>query len=299
MADAVRWGIVSTADINRKLIPGVQASDKADLVAVASREQSRADAYAREWGIERAYGTYEELLEDPEIEAVYIPLPNTMHCEWSVRALEAGKHVLCEKPLSRHPDEVAEAFDAADRANRFLTEAFMYRHNPQTLRLRELVAEGAIGELRLIRSTFSYGLYDESNIRLRTDVEGGALMDVGCYNVSGSRLLGGEPQHVLRRSLVRPVGHRLGHDRDPALSRRRDRDLRLRHGAARARRARGGRQRRLALPRRSVACVPPRDRDPPRRRGRAGRARAGRFLSPRGREPERRDPRRGNTAPRA
>ena len=133
MADAVRWGIVSTADINRKLIPGVQASAKADLVAVASREQSRADEYAKEWGIERAYGTYEELLEDSDIEAVYIPLPNTMHCEWSVRALEAGKHVLCEKPLSRHPDEVAEAFDAADRANRFLTEAFMYRHNPQTL----------------------------------------------------------------------------------------------------------------------------------------------------------------------
>ena len=206
MADAVRWGIVSTADINRKLIPGVQASGKADLVAVASREQSRADAYAREWGIERAYGTYEELLEDPEIEAVYIPLPNTMHCEWSVRALEAGKHVLCEKPLSRHPDEVAEAFDAADRADRFLTEAFMYRHNPQTLRLRELVADGAIGELRLIRSTFSYGLYDESNIRLRTDVQGGALMDVGCYNVSGSRLLGGEPQHVYGEAWFGPSG---------------------------------------------------------------------------------------------
>src|SRR5947208_4229772 len=104
MVEAVRWGIVSTADINRKLIPGLQASEKADLVAVASRERSRAEAFASEWKIERAYGSYEELLEDPDVEAVYIPLPNTLHCEWSIRALEAGKHVLCEKPLSRHPE---------------------------------------------------------------------------------------------------------------------------------------------------------------------------------------------------
>jgi predicted dehydrogenase len=136
------------------------------------------------------------LLGDPEIEAVYISLPNTLHCEWSIRAVEAGKHVLCEKPLTRHPDEAKEAFDAADRAGRLLSEAFMYRHNPQTAKLKELVTEGAVGELRLIRSAFSYALFDEQNIRLRTDVEGGALMDVGCYNVSGSRLLGGEPERV-------------------------------------------------------------------------------------------------------
>src|SRR5581483_8581697 len=121
-------------------------------------------------------------------------LPNTMHTEWSIKAVEAGKHVLCEKPFTRHPDEITQAWDAADRAGRLLSEAFMYRHNPQTKKAKELVDGGAIGELRLIRSTFSYGLYDESNIRLRTDVEGGALMDVGCYNVSGSRLLGGEPE---------------------------------------------------------------------------------------------------------
>src|SRR5882757_8914694 len=177
MTKPVKWGIISTADINQKVIPGAHASDKVDLAAVASRDQARADEYAREWEIPRAFGSYDELLADDDVEAVYISLPNTLHCEWSIRALEAGKHVLCEKPLSRHPDEVEAAFDAADRTNRQLSEAFMYRHNPQTARLRELVAGGAIGELRLIRSAFGYGLYDESNIRLRTDLEGGALMD--------------------------------------------------------------------------------------------------------------------------
>jgi predicted dehydrogenase len=192
----VKWGIVSTADINRKVIPGAHASEKVELVAVASRDQARAEAYAREWEIPRAYGSYEELLADSEIEAVYISLPNTMHAEWSIKALDAGKHVLCEKPFTRHPEEVDAAFDAAERNGRLLSEAFMYRHNPQTAALAELVRDGAIGELRLIRSAFSYGLYDDQNIRLRTDVEGGALMDVGCYNVSGSRLLGGEPERV-------------------------------------------------------------------------------------------------------
>jgi predicted dehydrogenase len=202
----VKWGIVSTADINRKVIPGAHASEKVDLVAVASRDQARADAYAREWEIPRAYGSYDALLADPEIEAVYISLPNTMHVEWSIKALEAGKHVLCEKPFTRHPDEVAQAFDTAARAGLLLSEAFMYRHNPQTKRLVELVAEGAIGELRVIRAVFSYGLYDVENIRLRTDVEGGALMDVGCYCVSGSRLLGGEPVAVHGEAWQGPTG---------------------------------------------------------------------------------------------
>jgi xylose dehydrogenase (NAD/NADP) len=202
----VTWGIVSTADINRKVIPGAQASEKVDLVAVASRDQGRADAYAREWGIPRAYGSYEGLLADPEIEAVYISLPNTLHPEWSIKALEAGKHVLCEKPFTRHPDEAEASFDAAERNGRLLSEAFMYRHNPQTAMLVELVRDGAIGELRLIRSAFSYGLYDLENIRLRTDVEGGALMDVGCYTVSGSRLLGGEPERVWAEAWYGPSG---------------------------------------------------------------------------------------------
>jgi D-xylose 1-dehydrogenase (NADP+, D-xylono-1,5-lactone-forming) len=206
VANAVKWGIVSTADINRKVIPGAHASPKVELVAVASRDQARADEYAKTWEIERAYGSYEALLADPEIEAVYISLPNTMHCDWSVKALEAGKHVLCEKPLSRHADEVEAAFDAAARTGLSLSEAFMYRHNPQTKRAKELVDGGAIGELRLVRSAFSYSLYDEGNIRLRTDVEGGALMDVGCYTVSGSRLFAGEPEKVHGEAWFGPSG---------------------------------------------------------------------------------------------
>jgi len=202
----IRLGIISTAHINRLLIPGAHASDKVELIAVASREKSRAEAYAREWEIERAYGSYDALLEDPDVDAVYISLPNTMHCEWSIRAVEAGKHVLCEKPLSRHTADVERAFESAERSERLLTEAFMYRHNPQTKRLVELIREGAIGELRLVRSTFSYSLYDAENIRLRTDVEGGSLMDVGCYCVSGSRLLAGEPESVFGQAYVGPSG---------------------------------------------------------------------------------------------
>jgi xylose dehydrogenase (NAD/NADP) len=204
VANAVKWGIMSTADINRKVIPGAHASPKVDLVAVASRDQARADAYAKTWEIERAYGSYETLLEDPDIEAVYISLPNNMHVDWSIRALDAGKHVLCEKPLSRNADQVESAFDAADRVGRLLSEAFMYRHNPQTKRAKDLVVSGAIGELRLVRSAFSYSLYDEENIRLRTDVEGGALMDVGCYTVSGSRLFAGEPERVFGEAWFGP-----------------------------------------------------------------------------------------------
>jgi len=203
----VRWGIVSTADINRKVIPGAKASPKVDLVGVASRTQDRAEQYASWWEIPRAFGSYEALLDDDEIDAVYISLPNNLHYEWTVKALEAGKHVLCEKPFSRHPEEVAAAFDVADRTGRLLTEAFMWRHNPQTARLKELVDQGAVGELRLVRSTFSYSLYDESNIRLQTGVDGGGLMDVGCYNVSGSRFLaGGEPERVFGEAWYGPTG---------------------------------------------------------------------------------------------
>jgi predicted dehydrogenase len=204
--DAVKWGILSTADINRRVLPGAKSSPRVELVAVASRDQRKADAFARHWEIPRAYGSYEELLDDPEVEAVYIPLPNTLHVEWSIKALEAGKHVLCEKPFDRSPENVARAFDASERTGRLLTEAFMFRHSPQTKRLKELVEGGAIGELRVIRSCFSYSLYDADNIRLRTDVEGGAFMDVGCYCVSGSRLLGGEPDRGHAEAWYGPTG---------------------------------------------------------------------------------------------
>lgn len=202
----VRWGILSTAHINRLVIPPAHASEKVDLIAVASRDQARADAYAQEWGIERSYGTYEALLADPDVEAVYISLPNSLHCPWSIQALEAGKHVLCEKPLSRRAADVEEAFAVAERSGRILMEAFMYRHNPQTRELTKLVEDGAIGNLGLVRAAFSFTMPDPENVRMRPDVDGGGLMDVGCYCVSGCRLLAGEPEHVHGEQVIGPTG---------------------------------------------------------------------------------------------
>jgi D-xylose 1-dehydrogenase (NADP+, D-xylono-1,5-lactone-forming) len=200
------WGIISTANINRLVLAGARESDEVDVVAVASRDRGKAEAYARENGIERAYGSYEELFADSDLDAVYISLPNSLHVEWSIRALEAGKHVLCEKPLDRRPEEVERAFDAAERTGRLLSEAFMYRHNPQAAKLVELVRDGAIGKLRVVRSAFSFSLGDPENVRLAADLDGGALMDVGCYCVSGSRLLAGEPELVYGQQVVGTSG---------------------------------------------------------------------------------------------
>ena len=201
----MRWGILSTARINRAIVPALQESPLSELVAVASRTRERADAYAGEHGIPRAYASYDALLADDEAEAIYISLPNALHVEWSVRALEAGKHVLCEKPLSRHPAEVERAFAAAGANGRLLVEAFMWRHHPQTHRFAALVADEAIGELRLVRASFSFTV-DEGNVRLEPELDGGALMDVGCYCVSGIRLLAGEPRSVAAHQLVGPTG---------------------------------------------------------------------------------------------
>jgi D-xylose 1-dehydrogenase (NADP+, D-xylono-1,5-lactone-forming) len=192
----IRWGIISTARINRKFLAGARQSSELEVLGVASRQRESAQRYAADNGIERAYGGYDALLADPDIDAVYISLPNSMHVEWTIRALEAGKHVLCEKPMGRRAADVERAFDVADREGRLLMEAFMYRHNPQTRRLVELVNEGAVGRVRLIRSAFSFATDDPANVRLSTALEGGALMDVGCYCVSGSRLIGGEPERV-------------------------------------------------------------------------------------------------------
>jgi predicted dehydrogenase len=202
----VKWGILSTARINRAVIPPAHASEKVELVGVASRDQERADAYAAEWEIPRAYGSYEALLADEEIEAVYISLPNNLHTEWSIRCVEAGKNVLCEKPFSKRAADVERAFAAAERSGRILSEAFMWRHNPQTQRLRRLVDEGAIGELRVVRACFSFALFDPENVRLRPELDGGSLMDVGCYCVSGSRFLAGEPELAFGQQLVGPSG---------------------------------------------------------------------------------------------
>ncbi|MBV8988044.1 MAG: Gfo/Idh/MocA family oxidoreductase [Solirubrobacterales bacterium] len=193
---AIKWGIMSTARINRLFLAGARQARGVEIAAVASREQSSARRFADEQQIARAYGSYEALLADPEIEAVYISLPNSLHIEWTRRALIAGKHVLCEKPLSRRAAEVVSAFDLAGQRERLLMEAFMYRHHPQTRRLQELVGAGAVGRVRLIRGSFSFFAGDAGNIRLNAALDGGALMDVGCYCVSGARLIAGEPERV-------------------------------------------------------------------------------------------------------
>jgi predicted dehydrogenase len=201
-----RWGILSTANINRLVLAGAKQSDEVEIVAVASRDAARAQAYAREHGLAAAYGSYEELLADPDLDAVYISLPNSLHVEWATRALEAGKHVLCEKPLSRREADVAALFDVAERTERLCMEAFMWRHNPQTKRLTSLLADGAIGKLRLVRAAFSFPMTAEADVRLLPELDGGALMDVGCYCVSGIRLLAGEPRQVTAQQIVGPTG---------------------------------------------------------------------------------------------
>jgi predicted dehydrogenase len=188
---------MSTARINRKFLPGAREAADVSVLAVASRSEQAARDHAHEQGIPRAYGSYEALLADPDVDVVYIPLPNALHLDWSIQALEAGKHVLCEKPLSRRAAEVERAFDVAEREGRLLMEAFMYRHNPQTHRLAELVADRAVGPLRMIRAAFSFPLPEGPNVRLKAALDGGALMDVGSYCVNAARLLaGGEPIRV-------------------------------------------------------------------------------------------------------
>jgi xylose dehydrogenase (NAD/NADP) len=192
----VTWGILSTADINRRFLAGTREAHNAEVIAVASRDLAVARDYAGRHGIERAHGGYDALLADPQVEAIYIPLPNSMHVEWTVRALEAGKHVLCEKPLSRRSAEVERAFDVAEREGRLLMEGFMYRHNPQTARLIELLADGAIGRVQMIRAAFSFVAENPANVRLSAALDGGAVMDLGCYCVSTARLIAGEPLRV-------------------------------------------------------------------------------------------------------
>jgi D-xylose 1-dehydrogenase (NADP+, D-xylono-1,5-lactone-forming) len=188
------------------VIAAARASERVELVAVASRDQARADAYAEEHGIERAHGSYEVLLADPDVDAVYISLPNSLHVEWSIRALEAGKHVLCEKPLDRRPERVEEAFDVAERAGRVLMEGFMWRHHPQTRLLEEIIRSGRIGEPRVVLTRFSFPLDDPENVRMRPELDGGGLMDVGCYCISAARFVAGEPELVFGRQVVGPTG---------------------------------------------------------------------------------------------
>jgi D-xylose 1-dehydrogenase (NADP+, D-xylono-1,5-lactone-forming) len=210
--EPVRWGLLSTARINEAILEGARQSDRTEVVAVASRDQARADAYAEERGLARAYGSYEALLEADDIDVVYNSLPNGMHVDWSIRALEAGKHVLCEKPMDRRVEAVERAFDTAERAGRLLMEAFMYRHHPQTHKAAELVRGGAIGELRQLVSRFSFTLTNEGDVRLLPELDGGALMDLGCYCVSMQRVLAGEPQRVVGLQRVGGGGVDVGFD---------------------------------------------------------------------------------------
>jgi predicted dehydrogenase len=196
----VRWGVLSTANIGvRKVIPAMQAGQYCEIEAIASRDLSRAQQVARELDIAKAYGSYEELLADPEIEAVYIPLPNHLHVPWSIRALEAGKHVLCEKPIGLSSAEAQELLKAAREHPRLkVMEAFMYRHHPQWQRACKLLRDGHIGDLRTIHSFFSYHNVNPDNIRNQAGIGGGGLMDIGCYCISLSRFLfEAEPQRVM------------------------------------------------------------------------------------------------------
>ena len=195
----ISWGLLSTARINRLVLEGAAETGEVDVVAVASRDAQRAESYAREHGIPRAYGSYQALLEDLDVEAVYISLPNALHVEWTLRALEAGKHVLCEKPFSRRPEAVERAFALADSKGLVLSEAFMWRHHPQTKALAALTAEGAVGRLRLVRASFGFQLasvHGPDDTRFSPELDGGSLMDVGSYCVNAIRLLAGEPERV-------------------------------------------------------------------------------------------------------
>ena len=186
----VRWGILSTADIGmKKVTPAIQAAGNCEVVAIASRDRQRAGAAAEKLGIPAAYGTYEELLAADDVDAVYIPLPNDLHAEWTMRAAAASKHVLCEKPLALSAAQAEEMARTCDDAGVKLGEAFMYRHHPTWVKAVHLVRDGAIGDLQGVQSWFSYYNDDPENIRNRTENGGGAIMDIGCYNINVSRML--------------------------------------------------------------------------------------------------------------
>ncbi len=203
--EPIRWGLMGTSRINEKLIRGARGTSDAEIVAVGSRAAATGQAFAKANGIDRVHASYEDLLADPDLDAIYIPLPNALHHPWTLQAIEAGKHVLCEKPYSRYPAEVAEAWDAAEAAGVVLMEAFMWRHTPQAAKLVELAA--GIGELIHVRSTFSHRLLDDADIRVSAQLRGGSLMDVGCYCVSGARLIAGEePELVFGQQVATAEG---------------------------------------------------------------------------------------------
>jgi xylose dehydrogenase (NAD/NADP) len=192
MSNTLRWGIIGVGRIARKFAAALRGSPEAQIVALASRDQARADAAAAELGVACAHGSYQALLEDREVEAIYLALPNSMHVEWAVRAAQAGKHVLCEKPLAPTAAEAERMFTAARAAGVWLMEAFMYRFHPRTLRLTELIRSGAVGKVQLVRIGFSFSLDRPGDVRWDPNLAGGALYDVGSYCVNLARLAIGE-----------------------------------------------------------------------------------------------------------
>jgi predicted dehydrogenase len=195
MNGTLRWGLLGTARINRRLIPAIRATRRSTVAAVASRTAAHAESYAAEWAIPVAHASYDGLLRDPAIDAVYVPLPNALHVEWTLRALDAGKHVLCEKPLALNPEDVDRVEAVARARQRVVAEAFMYRHEPLTGRLLALVAGGAIGRLTAIDTGFTFTQQRPHDVRLDPALGGGSLWDVGCYAVGLARLVAGaEPE---------------------------------------------------------------------------------------------------------
>ncbi len=207
MSRALRWGLLGTAHINRRLIPALRVARRSTLAAVASRDASRANQYAREWNIPVAHGSYDALLHDRGVDAVYIPLPNSLHVEWTLRALDAGKHVLCEKPLALTPEDV-ERVDAVARARALVVaEAFMFRHEPLIARVVELVKGGEIGAVASLNAGFTYLRSRSPDVRLDASLGGGSLWDVGCYAVSALRLVaGGEPSSAVGFATMTATG---------------------------------------------------------------------------------------------
>jgi len=203
----LRWGLLSTARVNRHIIPAVRASARSEVTAIASRSIEKARAYAAEWGVPRALGSYDALLQDPGIDVIYIGLPNSLHVDWTVRALEAGKHVLCEKPLVLSVADVDRIEAAARRASRVAAEAFMYRHHPLTHAVQEIVAGGRLGTVRGFKGAFTFPLTRDNDVRLDAALGGGSLWDVGCYPVSYSCLLAGDvPVEVFGWQQTAPSG---------------------------------------------------------------------------------------------
>lgn len=197
MSKELRWGLLSTAHINEKIIAPLSHSKRNELVAVASRKLDSAIAYAEKWEIGKAYGSYEELLADPNIDVIYNSLPNSLHAEWTIKALRAGKNVLCEKPLATKVEEIDDIMSAVRETGKIATEAFMYRHHAQTLRVKELIKSNTIGKISLMRGIFCFRLTNSMDIRYRQNLGGGSIWDIGCYPINYIRYLCGmEPYKV-------------------------------------------------------------------------------------------------------